>query len=67
VSNQTPAPEPDSEPFVPCDSCGRDTPTPAGSGITVRRARCAECEIAVAQALDEVVRQLVVPLSELPH
>jgi hypothetical protein len=67
VTTETPVPEPHSEATVPCDSCGRDTPTPVGSGATVRRARCTECEIAVAQALDEVVRQLVVPLSALPQ
>jgi hypothetical protein len=79
VSTQTPVPEPHSEPTVPCDSCGRDTPAPAPTGSTVGRARCAECEIAVAQALDELMRQLVgprtdadtlplvAPLSELPR
>ncbi len=64
VSIQTPATEPHSEPTVPCDSCGRDTPTPAGGGVTVPRARCSDCEIAVAQALDEVMRQLVGPRTD---
>jgi hypothetical protein len=59
VNTQTPVSEPGAEPTLTCDSCGREMPIPAGSGVTMPRARCAECEVAVAAALDDVVRQLV--------
>ncbi len=59
VSTQTPVPGPRSEATLTCESCGRDTPIPAVSGVSRPRARCAECEIAVEAALDDVVRQLV--------
>ena len=45
--------------YVACDSCGADTPAAVLSGISVPRARCATCTLAVERALDEVVRQLV--------